>query len=518
MVIGIYPRKSVYRDNSDSVQVQVQMCKEYAGVIYRGKELDFRIYDRDEGFSGKNMNRPSFQELMCDVKAGLLDSVMVYKLDRISRNVQEFASMYEVFQRHNVSFISVKESFDTTTPMGRTVMYILAAFAQLERENTSERVSDSMQSLGASGKWTGGVLPTGFTSERRKDGAKEHSYLVVDPDTVGVVKQIFDLITSGYTITGVERYFTAHNIRTAAGNWFGTSQLHSLIRNPVYCQNSLEAYYYLSEKGCTLPDRSLFDGKHGLIGYGRTKTAPASQESCPMDKWIIAVGTHQPVIPAKQWIEAQQRIGINSAVRASKWECGLLRGVLRCSCGARIDIRTYRKGDLLFSYYYCSDMARKGKSICNSGYVRVETVDASFLQQLQELRLDPSSIRLRTDSRPAKNPRTIRAEMNALEKSIRNLTSALTQAMDTAAAGYIIDQIGELAQQKSALETSLRMAEAQALAEKALADTERDIYERICYLLDNIDIVGYHAKNELIRKIVKKCILDSETGDLHIVF
>ena len=157
LTIGIYPRKSVYRDNSDSVNVQVQLCKDYAGIIFKDREVDFRVYDKDEGFSGKNMNRPSFQELMDDVRSNALDVVMVYKLDRISRNVQEFSAMYDIFQQHNVSFVSVKESFDTTTPMGRTVMYILAAFAQLERENTSERVTDNMRALGAAGKWTGGT-------------------------------------------------------------------------------------------------------------------------------------------------------------------------------------------------------------------------------------------------------------------------------------------------------------------------------------------------------------------------
>ena len=114
LTIGIYPRKSVYRDNSDSVSVQVNLCKDYAGIIFKDQELDFRIYDKDEGFSGKNMNRPSFQALMEDVRNNQLDVVMVYKLDRISRNVQEFSSMYDVFQQHNVSFVSVKESFDTT--------------------------------------------------------------------------------------------------------------------------------------------------------------------------------------------------------------------------------------------------------------------------------------------------------------------------------------------------------------------------------------------------------------------
>ncbi len=116
--------------------------------------------------------------MMSDVKSNKLNVVMVYKLDRISRNVQEFSAMYEVFMQHNVSFVSVKESFDTTTPMGRTVMYILAAFVQLERENVSERVTDNMHALGSSGKWTGGKLPSRMTSVRRKVGNKEHSYLL----------------------------------------------------------------------------------------------------------------------------------------------------------------------------------------------------------------------------------------------------------------------------------------------------------------------------------------------------
>lgn len=86
--IGIYPRKSVYPDNSDSVSIQVKMCKDYARILYSGQEPEFMIYDKDEGFSGKNTNRPSFQEMMSDVRHGMLDVVMVYKLDRISRNVQ----------------------------------------------------------------------------------------------------------------------------------------------------------------------------------------------------------------------------------------------------------------------------------------------------------------------------------------------------------------------------------------------------------------------------------------------
>lgn len=104
--IGIYPRKSVYRDNSDSVQVQITACKDYARLMFKDQELDFRIYDKDEGFSGKNTHRPSFTELMADVKADELDIIIVYKLDRISRSVKDFSEIYETLQQHNVSFLS----------------------------------------------------------------------------------------------------------------------------------------------------------------------------------------------------------------------------------------------------------------------------------------------------------------------------------------------------------------------------------------------------------------------------
>ncbi|MCM1543591.1 MAG: recombinase family protein [Blautia sp.] len=518
MVIGIYPRKSVYRDNSDSVQVQVQMCKDYAGIIYKGRDLDFRIYDKDEGFSGKNTNRPSFRELMQDVEDGMLDVVMVYKLDRISRNVQEFSAMYGIFQQHDVAFVSVKESFDTATPMGRTVMYILAAFAQLERENTSERVADNMLALGSSGKWTGGNLPTGFSSIRRKAGGKEHSFLVVDKDSIGLVKTLYSLILSGCTITKAERYCRDNNIRSHAGNFLGSSQIHNILKNPVYCQNSLEAYYYLREKGCTLPDKALFDGTKSLIGYGRTRTTASSHKAQGTDSWVISIGIHEPVISASDWIAAQQRLGINRSLRTAKHEHGILKGVLRCRCGSRMDIRTYVKNGISFSYYYCARMARQGKQACGTGYIRIEEVEASFLQQLRSIRLNPSGIALRSQPEETMDKRSIQAGIQKAEASIRNLTTALTQAMDTPAAGYIIKQITDLDAQKSALEASLRKIEVQALAAKSLEDTEREIYSSICYLLDNFDNISYTGKNELIRKTVKNCILDTETKELRIIF
>lgn len=520
MVIGIYPRKSVYRDNSESIQTQIQMCKDYAALVFKGKDISFRIYDQDEGFSGKNTKRPSFQEMMSDVRNDLLDVIVVYKLDRIARNVAQFSAMYEIFQLHNVSFVSVKESFDTSTPMGRTVMYILAAFAQLERENTSERVSDSMKALGTAGIWTGGNLPPGMKSIRRKNGSKEHSYLVVDPESIGFVKLLYQLLLDGYSITRVERYCRDHGFKSRTGKFMSTSQIYNIITNPVYCDNSPDAYEYFSALGCQIPeqidDPIFFDGQHGLIAYGRTKTNDTTQKRQNAAGWTLAIGIHEPVIPAADWIAAQNRLGINKMCRTAKYEVGLLKGVLRCRCGARMDIRTHRKNNILFSYYYCSKMTRQGKDACASGYIPVSNVDNAFIRELRKIRLDPSRIQCRQETPEALNPDTLQAEIRNIQKSIGNLTAALQQAMDSPAAAYIIDQISALDKQKRTLESDLQKAKRQQFENRALQETEKMIHENICYLLDHFDEIDYSGKNKLIRNTIKSCILNGES--LRIVF
>ena len=523
--IGIYPRKSVYRDNSDSVKVQIQLCKDYAGIVYKDKEITFKIYDKDEGFSGKNTNRPGFQELMADVRAGLLQAVMVYKLDRISRNVQEFSYMYEIFNQYHVSFISVKESFDTTTPMGRTVMYILAAFAQLERENTSERVTDNMQALGASGKWTGGRLPCGMTSIRRRTGEKEHSYLLIDEENIWRPRLIYQLLLEGCTITRIERYCRAHGIRNQNGKFFNTSQLYNLITNPVYCQNSMDAYNYFRDHGCSLPDQALFDGTKGLIGYGKTKNDKDSQRKCDKKDWRIAIGIHEPVILASDWIAAQGRLGINKMFHSPKYEAGILKGVLTCSCGSRMSVRTYMKNNTRFSYYYCVDMARMGKQHCNSQYIPIEKLDRLFISSLQTIPLNPDRINSADSAdnpgstrqyHPLQDNSSLKREIRSIRLSIGNLTSALAKAQETAAASYIIHQINDLDSQKKRLEEDLQNALLKETAPKSISQTGNQVHDNIRYILKNFNSVDYKGKNELIRKIVKLCVFDGK--NLRVVF
>lgn len=513
MVIGIYARKSVYRDNSDSVQVQIKTGREYAKIIFKGQKLEFRIYDRDEGFSGKNTDRPSFTELMEDIRANRLDVVIVYKLDRISRSVKDFSEMYEVLERHNVTFLSVKESFDTSTPIGRTVMYILAAFAQLERETTSERVTDNMLALGESGRWTGGKLPIGFHSVRKIVDGKEHSFLIADPEMIKTPQMLFELFLSGYTSTKLERYCRDNGIKSREGKYMSSSQICAILSNPVYCKNDTDAYDYFKNAGHKVPEKSHFDGRHGLIAYGRTKQ---SDKTIKNNSWSIAIGIHSGIISGADFRRVQERFGQNQMFRDNKYEIGILKGIVKCECGSRVDIRTYCKNGNIFSYYYCAQMARKGKGQCNTEYIKVSSVDELFINGLKQLQLNPDGIQLQEDTSPYINIDSLRTEISNVESSIENLTSALMDHMGSSASQYIVKKIEHLDADKKRLEDNLRKAEIINASAASAADTKQIIYNNICTLLENFDKLSYMDKNELVKKTVKCCILGK--NGLRIVF
>lgn len=516
--VAIYPRKSVFRDNSESVSVQIRLCKEYAGFLFAGEEIEFFVYDKDEGFSGKNTNRPSYQEMMRDVRNNLLDAVIVYKLDRISRNVREFSEMFGVLQEHNVAFISVKESFDTSTPIGRTVMYILAAFAQLERENTSERVSDNMQALGNMGYWTGGTLPMGTTSIRRIVNGREHSYLMLNQDTIWKVRLLGDLMLGGYSITKIERYCRDNNIKTDKDFFMETSRIHSTLCNPVYCQNSEEAYYYFKSLGCKLPETpTLFDGSKGLMSYGRTATTPNGLRKTSASSWTITSGIHDYVFTFEEWKAIQNRLGVNKQVRCNKHQVGILKGVLTCSCGSKMANRVYIKNGLQFAYYYCPKAAQRNSD--HIRYYRINDIDDLFINKLQEIKLNPQFIHLQADvadSAEHLSPASIRANIRTTESAIENLTSTLQQNTTSSAAKYIIAQIEDLDRNLSALKLHLRRSEQLAANTQSAQEASDAIYQNICMLIDNFDTLEYPEKNELVRKITKKCVLEND--ELHIVF
>ena len=154
--IAIYSRKSKYTGKGESIGNQIELCKEYIKLHYPEVNLEEDIYIyEDEGFSGKNTQRPKFKQMMNDIRNKKISIIMCYRLDRISRNVSDFTNLIDELNSLNVSFISIRDRFDTTTPTGRAMMLMSSVFAQLEREVIAERVRDNMLELAKSGRWLG---------------------------------------------------------------------------------------------------------------------------------------------------------------------------------------------------------------------------------------------------------------------------------------------------------------------------------------------------------------------------
>ena len=164
-VIAIYSRKSRFTGKGESVGNQVELCRSYIRSAYGDSCADSAVVYEDEGFSGGNLNRPGFKQMMKAARQRQFRAVVVYRLDRISRNISDFSGLIEELNRLGIDFVSIRESFDTSSPMGRAMMYIASVFSQLERETIAERIRDNMHELAKTGRWLGGTTPTGYTSE-----------------------------------------------------------------------------------------------------------------------------------------------------------------------------------------------------------------------------------------------------------------------------------------------------------------------------------------------------------------
>jgi site-specific DNA recombinase len=185
---AIYTRKSTEEglDQAfNSLDAQREACAAYVkSQASLGWKLIARPYD-DGGLSGGTMERPALQDLLEDIKAGRVDVVIVYKIDRLTRSLMDFARMVEVFDRHEVSFVSITQQFNTTTSMGRLTLNVLLSFAQFEREVTSERIRDKIAASKKKGMWMGGPVPMGYRVEQKR--------LVIEPTEADLVRQLFDL-------------------------------------------------------------------------------------------------------------------------------------------------------------------------------------------------------------------------------------------------------------------------------------------------------------------------------------
>lgn len=206
---AIYVRVSTrYQVDKDSLPFQKEELINY--IKYALNIEDYEIFE-DAGYSAKNTSRPKFQEMMSRIRNNEFTHLVVYKIDRISRNLLDFAQMYEELQKHNCSFVSKVEQFDTSTAMGEAMTRIVLVFAELERKMTGERVTAIMFSRAEKGLWNGAPIPIGYK------WSEEKKYPVVDPEEAKVVRYIFDRYISLESALKVSYDLAANSVKTKRG-------------------------------------------------------------------------------------------------------------------------------------------------------------------------------------------------------------------------------------------------------------------------------------------------------------
>ncbi len=477
MKIAIYSRKSKFTGKGESIENQIQMCKEYA-INNLGEDVSFSIYE-DEGFSGGNLQRPKFQKLMEDIKKKNYDVLICYRLDRISRNVADFSSTLELLQDNNCSFISIREQFDTSSPMGRAMIYIASVFAQLERETIAERVKDNMMEMAKNGHWTGGRIPVGFNSEKIKitnenGSTKEISQLIINDNECKFVEFLYKKYLELGSLHKLECYIAENNIKSKNEILYEKSTLKIILQNPIYVKSNDNIIEYLKSNSWNVYGEA--DGIHSLLTYNKTEQSKKNgkfiKQNKPIEERFAAVSSIKGFIEPTLWLDVQRQFDANKDKfpRLGKTHNALLIGKLRCGkCKEYMLVQHGRvsktTGEKIF-YYVCSLKRKSHRKLCTNHNAKAFDIEKLVLMSLKKLSANKKDFITSIENLNKKNLKSneIEVEKLSLIKSldskkaqIENLVTKLSVASDIA--DILISKIRDLKEECSKIENQLKNIE-----------------------------------------------------------
>jgi site-specific DNA recombinase len=344
---AVYTRKSSeegLEQEYNSLLAQREACEAYvASQRSEGWALIREPYD-DGGFSGGTLERPALKRLLTDIEERLIDVVVVYKIDRLSRSLMDFSKLVDVFDRAGVTFVSVTQSFNTTTSMGRLTLNILLSFAQFEREVTAERIRDKIRASRQKGIFMGGNVPLGYVVKDRK--------LVVTEPEAAIVRSIFERFVRIGSATVLARELRAEGVRTKRGKLVDKGYLYKLLNNGTYLGLAVHKGTAHPGEHAAIIDRELWDKVHAiLVENARTRSANTRAQT-----------------PA------------------------LLKGLIFGPTGAAMSPTHTRKGPNLYRYYISQDVLKRGPEACPVGRVPAAEIEAAVIDQLRGIFRQPAII------------------------------------------------------------------------------------------------------------------------------
>src|SRR4051794_33455445 len=273
---AVYTRKSTEEGlemEFNSLDAQREACEAYvASQRAEGWLLVSDRYD-DGGFSGGTLERPALRRLLADIEAGRIDVVVVYKIDRLSRSLMDFSRLVEVFDRQNVTFVSVTQSFNTTTSMGRLILNVLLSFAQFEREVIGERIRDKFAASRRKGMWMGGWAPLGYDIQNRK--------LVVNEVEAALVVRIFERFAQLGSATKLVAELARDDICNKHGKLIDKGFIYKLLRNPIYRGEAVHKGQSYPGEHAAIISEALWNRVQGSLDENPRKRAGSSRAQTP---------------------------------------------------------------------------------------------------------------------------------------------------------------------------------------------------------------------------------------------
>lgn len=418
----------------------------------------------DPGYSGANTNRPGLQSMLTDIKAGKIDKVVVYKLDRLSRSQKDTLNLIEdEFLKNNTDFISLNENFDTSSAFGRAMVGILAVFAQLEREQIKERMHMGMEARAKTGKWCGAKAPTGY--EFKDD------QLIVIPYEAMQVKAAFESLAAGHSINNTVNAFKAKGYTTQYGQWSNDRMLW-ILRNKIYA---------------------------GLVKYG--------------DNYYP--GIHEPLVSEELFNTVQAELDRRSKLHNTNHNPGKATSYLGgyiycCRCGAKyikISNSTANRNKTKRypqRYYECASRASKNKNAtkdpnCRNKIYRMSDLDNIVFDQIRQLKLEPHT----EPEVEVKDNRAelIRAELTKVDKQLSKLMDMYL--MDDLPKDILSDKLTELNTVKENLTSEL---EKLATAKPTLIQI-KDTIDSFDQVLSSGDFDSIRA---VISQLIERIDIDGE--------
>ena len=420
-VEAIYVRQSKDKKESLSIAGQIERCRQECS------HPDTAHVYEDRGFSGKNTSRPGFQRMQQDVKEGKISKIIVYRLDRLSRSILDFGQFWDTLDQQHVDFVSVNEKFDTSTPVGRAMIYIIMVFAQLERETIAERVTDNYYTRIKRGNWPGGPAPYGMKNIKVKDEEGRDVPSLEYTEEFEVVKEIFYRYANEDVSLGeIGEDLTRRQIpcRKRKVGWDNVA-LARILHSPVYVQADEDIYLYYKSRKIGNISNSIeeFNGNSSTQLVGK-RTGNVRKYTSMQDQ-VLSLTNFEGKIPSDIWLKCQYRLEKNRQVgNAGKGKYTWLTGLLKCgNCGYSLTVRKWNDK----KYLYCS--GRSNLHICDR---------KSFSQQVDELEVEVQKElekileECNKEHVPVENNREgeFRKELQEIENKIQRLLECMQEASD----------------------------------------------------------------------------------------